>query len=162
MAVLNAKVPFAETMRVSVPLFCSVTDAPRAKPLTVPPIEYGRTPPPPPPVPPVTPLTPLQAASASEIRITEVKRENFRRHFMAIDCSFDTVLRKTAAVFHTLTAFPALLEKDFCSFRAWVEPWLFNERRLTTAVRHLLCRVLGLLQQRQLTWQGLCIHRHYL
>src|ERR1700716_3454512 len=100
-------------MRVSVPLFCSVTDAPGAKPLTVPPIEYGPTPPPPPPVPPVPPLTPLQAASASEIRITGVKRENFRRDFMAIDCSFDTLCsEKRRWIFHAL-AFPALLEKAF-------------------------------------------------
>src|SRR5882724_9368960 len=65
-----------------------------AVPLPVPPIVNEPAPPPPPPVPPLPELAggPLQAASASEIRTIGAKRENFTRDFMAIDCSFDTLL----------------------------------------------------------------------
>jgi hypothetical protein len=103
-------------------------------------MEYGPTPPPLPPVPPLpgTARTPLQAASASELRITGVKRENFRKDFIAIDCSFDTPCsEKRRRIFHAL-AFPALLEKDFVPSKPGVEPWLFNERRPAIALRHLL------------------------
>src|SRR6266850_1137679 len=117
-AVLNVKEPLAETRRLSVPLFSRVMEAPAAKPLTVPPIVKGPVPPPPPPVPPELAGGPLQAASASEIRIMGAKKENFTRDFMAIDCSFDTLLQKRQRIFHALAAFPGLLEKNSCSFRA--------------------------------------------
>src|SRR5258708_5617472 len=79
-------------MRLSAPLFCSVMDAPAAKPLTVPPIVKGPVPPPPPPVPPLPePTGPLQAARRKAVRNRDTKTTDLKVDLIKIDCSFGTL-----------------------------------------------------------------------
>jgi hypothetical protein len=80
---------------------------------------------------------------------------------MAIDAPFGTLLRKRRRILHVSAAFPALLEKAFRPSECEVEPWLFSERRVAISLTTSIGRVLGLLLQRQLTWLGVCLHRHY-
>src|SRR6266513_1940885 len=92
-AVLNVKAPLAETMRLSAPLFCSVMDAPAAKPLTVPPIVKGPVPPPPPPPPvppPPEPTGPLQATRRKAVRNRDTNTADLKVDLIKIDCSFGT------------------------------------------------------------------------
>src|ERR1700676_3992517 len=77
-------------MRLSAPLFCSVMDAPAAKPLTDPPIVKGPVPPPPPPVPPLPPTGPLQAERTKEVRSSDRETTDLKWGFIEIDCSFGT------------------------------------------------------------------------
>src|SRR5258708_6017087 len=91
-AVLNVKVPLAETTRLSAPLFCSVMDPPAAKPLTVPPIVKGPVPPPPPPVPPLPePTGPLQAERTKEVRSSDRETTDLKLKFIEINYSFGTL-----------------------------------------------------------------------
>src|SRR5258708_40317767 len=78
-------------MRLSAPLFCSVMDAPAAKPLTVPPIVKGPEPEPGPgPEPEPPPAGPLQAEKTKEVRNRDVEMTDLRVGFIANDCSFGT------------------------------------------------------------------------